>query len=216
MDGTPEQPKMTRRQRQKAETRSIILDVARNLFEEDGFDATTVRAVAERAGVALGTIFSHFPDKGALLIAAVLDDLAETDRQIMETMPPHAPIREQILHAAAAGFSYWCRRPGLSKTLLREMWFVRGPWGEERRRETEAFIGSVAGLLEDARRRGEIRTDADLAAVADEMYSFYLGRLIRAAAEDDLDAEKLTADAEVFVDHILAGVSPREAGGTDD
>ena len=45
-----------------------------------------MRAVAAEAGVAAGTIFTHFPDKGALLLAALLEDLAAIDQRILERL----------------------------------------------------------------------------------------------------------------------------------
>ena len=78
----------TTRQQKKAATRHRVLAAARSLFELHGYEGTKMRTVAAEAGVAAGTIFTHFPDKGALLIAAILEDLAETDRRIAETLPP--------------------------------------------------------------------------------------------------------------------------------
>ena len=195
-----------RRQQHKAETRALILDAARTLFEERGFDGTTMRALAAEAGVGLGTIFSHFPDKAALLMAALLDDLARTDHHIVETLPEDAPIRDQIMHLAAVGIGYWCRRPDLSATLLREMWFVTGPWAERRREETARFIEFVCQLLEGARQRGELRTGVDLRRIAETMYSFYLGSLIRAVGDNRLEADALLRDIATFVDQLLLGI----------
>jgi AcrR family transcriptional regulator len=206
MVSEPKQPTGTRRQQQKAETRALILDAARELFEEQGFDATTVREVAHRAGVGLGTIFSHFDDKGALLIAAVLDDLAETDRQILESLPQDASIHEQIMHVAAGGFGYWCRRPALSATLLREMWFIRGPSADQRRDETARFIEFGASLLTRAQKRGEIRDDVDLNTIAELLYSFYVGTILRAAADDRFDQQELLAAMHEFVGVLLGGI----------
>ena len=162
--------------------------------------------MAERAGVALGTIFAHFPDKGALLIAAVLDDLATTDQQILATLPGEAPIREQILHVAAGGFGYWCERPRLSVTLLREMWFVQGAGADQRREETARFLQFVAELLRSGQRRGEIRDDADVHQAAESMYSFYVGQLIRAAADGNLDQKRLLTVTRTFLDQLLTGI----------
>jgi AcrR family transcriptional regulator len=207
---TPEKaPIGTRRQRQKAETKTSILAAARALFEERGFDGTTMRAVASNAEVGLGTIFAHFPDKGALLIAALLEDLARTDQRILETLPEEAPIKEQIMHLAEAGFGYWCRRPALSATLLREMWFVQGQWAEKRREETARFIDFVFRLLDEARRRGEIRADVDLRRTAEALYSFYVGIIIRAAGDGRLDLGALLEDTEDFVGQLLAGLGNR-------
>ena len=195
-----------RRQQQKAETRALILDAARTLFEERGFDGTTMRALAADAGVGLGTIFSHFPDKAALLMATLLDDLARTDQHIVETLPEDAPIRDQIMHMAATGIRYWCRRPELTATLLREMWFVTGPWAERRREETARFIDFVSQLLEGARQRGELRTGVDLRHSAEAMYSFYLGSLLRAVGDNRLDADTLLRDIAAFTDQLLTGI----------
>ena len=195
-----------RRQQQKAETRALILNAARALFEERGFDGTTMRVLAAEAGVGLGTIFSHFPDKAALLMATLLDDLAQTDQHIVETLPEDAPIRDQVMHVAAAGIGHWCRRPELSVTLLREMWFVTGPWAQKRRDETVRFIDFVRQLLEGARQRGELRTGVDLRHTAEAMYSFYLGSLIRAVGDNRLDADTLLGDIATFVDQLLTGI----------
>lgn len=169
-----------------------------------------MREVASRAEVGLGTIFSHFPDKGALLMAALLDDLAQTDQMIVETLPQDAPIRDQIMHVADAGIGYWCRRPELSATLLREMWFVSGPWAEKRRDETVRFIDFVHQMLEAARRRGELGSGIDLRHTAETMYSFYLGSLIRAVGDNRLDASALHRDMAGFVEQLLEGIG----GGT--
>jgi AcrR family transcriptional regulator len=199
-----------RREQQKAETRELILDAARDLFEDRGFEGTTMRAVAGRAGVGLGTIFNHFEDKGALLIAAVLEDLSKTDRQIVEDFPTDAPIRDQILYVAASGYGYWCRRPSLSAELLREMYFIRGPWAETRREETARFLTYVTELLEKAQRRGELRTGFDPRRIAESLYSVYVGNLIRAAGDNRFELDEMLQSTAALLDHLLAGIATAE------
>lgn len=52
-----------RRARKKAQTREQVRTVARQLFDEHGFDAVTIAAVARQADVAVQTVFNHFPTK---------------------------------------------------------------------------------------------------------------------------------------------------------
>jgi AcrR family transcriptional regulator len=56
-----------RKERERAEVREKILDVARELFARDGVDAVTMRAIAERIEYSPPVIYSHFADKHALI-----------------------------------------------------------------------------------------------------------------------------------------------------
>lgn len=49
--------------------RERLVMAAVDLFTEQGYDATTVAQIAERAGVTKSTFFRHFPDKRELLVA---------------------------------------------------------------------------------------------------------------------------------------------------
>src|ERR1700691_4239339 len=49
--------------------RERLVVAAVDLFTEQGYDATTVAQIAERAGVTKSTLFRHFPDKRELLVA---------------------------------------------------------------------------------------------------------------------------------------------------
>lgn len=56
-----------RRERKKAATRKNISDVATRMFLERGFDAVSIREVADAADVSPTTVFAHFPQKEALV-----------------------------------------------------------------------------------------------------------------------------------------------------
>ncbi|MEH3055430.1 MAG: helix-turn-helix domain containing protein [Patulibacter minatonensis] len=53
--------------------RETVVRAARELFAEQGVDAP-MDEVARRAGVGAGTLYRHFPDRGALVLAVVQDD----------------------------------------------------------------------------------------------------------------------------------------------
>jgi AcrR family transcriptional regulator len=65
------------RQASKLETRNSLLRVALELFVEKGFEATRTSEIAQKAGVAVGTIYLHFGDKDGLL-NAILVNLADS------------------------------------------------------------------------------------------------------------------------------------------
>lgn len=59
------------RARQAAETRRSVIDAALELFAEHGWAATSLPAIAQRAGVSVDTIYSTFGNKSTLLMAVV-------------------------------------------------------------------------------------------------------------------------------------------------
>jgi AcrR family transcriptional regulator len=65
------------RQEKKERTRQLISDTARDLFIEKGFGAVTVTEIAEKAGVAVGTLFNYFPSKESLIFD--LEDEIDAD-----------------------------------------------------------------------------------------------------------------------------------------
>jgi AcrR family transcriptional regulator len=66
-----------RRPRDSAATRRALLDAARRLFAEHGYDATTVRAVADLAGVNQALLFRYFTNKRGLFEEAVQNEAVQ-------------------------------------------------------------------------------------------------------------------------------------------
>ncbi len=62
-------PRKTPQQSRSQATVDAILDAAAHLFCESGFDTATTNAIAERAGVSIGSCYQYFPNKLALLEA---------------------------------------------------------------------------------------------------------------------------------------------------
>lgn len=61
--------RLTHRQRQALWTRRLIVDAARELFLEQGYSATTIEAIAEKAGVAVSTVYAAYKNKRTILRA---------------------------------------------------------------------------------------------------------------------------------------------------
>ncbi|MCB9555595.1 MAG: TetR/AcrR family transcriptional regulator [Deltaproteobacteria bacterium] len=99
----------TRRQRQKAETRRVLLDAARRCFCERGFDGTTIGDIARAADVAPGTIYVHFATKEAL----VDELLARFTAEIASVLAPlfaaagTRPLQDSVEELAEVFFDLW-------------------------------------------------------------------------------------------------------------
>jgi AcrR family transcriptional regulator len=92
------------RERQAEATRQLLISVARELFAERGYAATSVEGIIRRAGVARGALYHHFPGKEALF-RAVYDAV-------------QADIASRVVAAALAGPEPWAGlRAGLGAFL---------------------------------------------------------------------------------------------------
>lgn len=94
-------PRPTLRQARAATTRRQILTAARRLFFRDGYAATTLKAVAAEAGVAVQTVYAVFGSKAAILAALreQVVDQPEADRA------RQAAIGEPTFDRRLAGFA---------------------------------------------------------------------------------------------------------------
>lgn len=72
----------TRRERLKHELREEVLTAARDMFVRDGYDSVSMRKVADRVGVAPGTIYHYFEDKDAILAAICEETFARLDKRM--------------------------------------------------------------------------------------------------------------------------------------
>src|SRR3954452_23867696 len=96
-----------RTEARRAEVRSRIVTAARELISEGGYVAAQIAAVAERAGVAVGTVYRHFPSKSDLF-AEVFREASQHEvdamREAIETTSGSAAER------VAAGVEAFARR----------------------------------------------------------------------------------------------------------
>jgi AcrR family transcriptional regulator len=203
-------PKGTRRQKQKEETRRIILESARSLFSEVGFKKATIREIARQAEVGFGTVFSHFPDKSSLLIAALLDDLAKTQEDAMKTFPLDGSVCEKFLYLSKQFYLYYWKNIDLSRTLIKEMWFVKGKWGESLRKHMNRYLAFIAEIIDVGKHKGEIKGDIDSGIVAASFFSNYYSVLLLGLDAETFKPDDLILILQMMVEQTMEGVAIKQ------
>jgi AcrR family transcriptional regulator len=107
----------------QAPTRERLLRAARAVIEEGGYSAATVAAIADRAGVAAGTLYRHFSSKEELfveLFRAVCDREVEAMRESAEAMPAASTHVDRLETVLATFAARALRRPRLAWALIAE------------------------------------------------------------------------------------------------
>jgi AcrR family transcriptional regulator len=184
-----------RRAARKRDTRGRLLAEARRLFAERGYEATTIRDVAAAAGVAAGTVFVHFPDKGALLAETLAEHLEQALGRAYATLPP-AGGWSGIRHVLEALFRSYARHPALSRVLVKETLFAEGAPRKAARRDVDAFVARLAGWCGEP---GTLRPGLDPGDAAHAVFAAYLAALVEGLAQARPRPERMVARVEQLV-----------------
>lgn len=118
--------------------RAAILDAAKRMFVQHGFDGVSMDQIAAEAGVSKLTVYSHFGDKEALFAAAVKSHCEQGLPSTLFDPAPEVPLRERLMTIARAfyamitspesiaGHRMLCT-PQLASTPLSQMFWDAGP-----------------------------------------------------------------------------------------
>jgi len=196
------QQKPTRRQVQKEDTRRIIQNTAYTLFAERGYTETTMRTLADHAGVGLGTIFKHFPDKPSLLVAAFQEDLSRIIHEAFKALPKSG-INEQLLHITQNIYGFYASNPEFSRTLIKETLFLKGKHGQMLDRQLTAFLNAISELLKTAVEKGELPIETDTHEGALAFGSFYFAGLVMGLKKPVFDVEEQLIVVGALIDNYF-------------
>jgi AcrR family transcriptional regulator len=104
--------------------RRRILDATVALASKGGFDAVQMRAVAEQADVALGTLYRYFPSKIHLLVSALARQFEETEAHLGRRVMPGDTPAERVEHVLTRATRGLQREPQLTEALTRAFMFA--------------------------------------------------------------------------------------------
>jgi AcrR family transcriptional regulator len=148
------------------EMRQKVLDAAARLFREKGYAGTTMRDVAGRCGIRAASLYYHFGSKDEI-VAEVFDygvrRVADAVRHAVERLPAAAPTVDKIRAAVRAHLESFFVYGDYTASNVRV--FRQAPLAVQRKNRTlrDRYEAYWQRLLEEGRRRGELRAGVDLA-----------------------------------------------------
>lgn len=170
-------PAKTRKD-QKEDTKERIKAAALGLFSTVGYDATTTKAVADRAGVASGTVFVHARDKPDLLALVMFDLLRAASDRGFAAVDPREPLLSQLLTLFRPIFAMYGENQKLAGPFIRTLPGSDGPNGLAVNQLTFEFLGRIAALVTDAQAKGEVAEDVPPLLLAQNVFSLYFAALL--------------------------------------
>ncbi len=119
-----------KRARTKAQNRAAILDAAREVFAELGYDAAGVRDVIRRTELASGTFYNYFPDKESVF-RALLDESAQEVRRRLRAVRAGAVTLEAFVgDAYRAWFEFLVEDRLMFELMQRNAGTIRALFGD--------------------------------------------------------------------------------------
>ncbi len=175
------------------ERRRRILDATLALASKGGYDAVQMRTVAEKADVAVGTLYRYFPSKVHLLVTALARELERVETRVDRAQLPGNTAIERLRHVLDMITFAMQRDPLLTEAMTRAFMFADASAGAEVEKVANIIDRLFAGAMVD---RDAEPTDNDL-AVARVISDVWMSNLVqwltrRASATDVTNRLELT------------------------
>lgn len=180
------------------ERRRRILDATLALASQGGYDAVQMRAVADRADVAVGTLYRYFPSKVHLLVTALAREFEAVESRADKSRLRGTTSLERLRHVLDMITMAMQRDPLLTEAMTRAFMFADASAAAE----VDKVAIIIDRLLANAMVEGE-PTDLDLKiarVVSDVWMSNLVQWLIRRASATDV-----TNRLELTITLLLAG-----------
>ncbi len=199
-----------RRTRAPAETRQRILDAAREMFVRNGYEATTMRAIAQRIGYTPTAIYHHFRSKEALLSELCLQDFRSLASAFQRIGRIDDPI-ERLRRTGAAYVEFALTHP----MQYQLMFMTRRPplEGLEKGRgnpteDAYAFLRETcAAVVASGQLRPELRDPDELAQISwSSLHGLMSLHIVLRDQPDDIEWRDARATAARMSDAIVRGM----------
>jgi AcrR family transcriptional regulator len=162
------EPRKRPRQTRSVTTVAVILEAAAHILERDGLDALTTNAVAERAGVSIGSLYQYFPGKAALLAELIRSERTNLAARIdaIAATPPRelGPLVVLLINAAV---DHQLARPAFARAL--DFAEQALPLDEETAALSRYLAQTIANLLAPHKTKDGLQAARDLVALAKGM-----------------------------------------------
>ena len=155
-----------RRERKKRETRERIFETARQLFLEDGFEATTVEQIAEAADIAQTTFFNYFQNKGAVLREMTSEVSDHLEAMLEQELANPGTAEQRIRRFTVRVVQSIDQAEGLARDVLQELLRTSSRPGDALPYLSRVYDPFTA-ILSEGQVEGNVRGDLEARLLAE-------------------------------------------------
>lgn len=200
-----------RRQRERERKEREIIDAARELFFQKGYDSTSVDEIAARLEIAKGSVYMYFSNKEELFYAVANDGMRIALEMYEEAVREARTGLDKLMAIGRAYIRFWSSHTDYRR-LLHESVFKSplgssGPRGKEMAATGEAVNELMVAVIRQGVHDGSIRRDVDpvrLAFVASSMVDGMLQRMEKRQAGEEVREQMLSYAFELVREAVAA------------
>lgn len=197
------------REMKKLDKRQRIRAAARELFSKLGYEAATLRQIARRAHVGLGTLFNYADDKRDLIFLIFNEELDAVAERASDAARAVDGINEQLVAFFRVYYRDFGRELNLSRILLQELTFYsHGKQAAEFQNHRERVVSRIETLIQAAQKSGEIRSDRDSGLVARYIFFVYSAAIRWWIGSPQPDPEQGVAELRNLFALQMQGLAP--------
>lgn len=138
-----------------------IFDAAITVFSEKGFEKATVDEVAERAGIAKGTIYYNYGSKKNLFLSLIEEGIERLETAVKKEIARRNNVRAKLEALIAVQLQFFDDYKNFCKVLLSEVWGPDTRWEEKAERIRSGYLSTIKDLIEAGKDEGLIKKELD-------------------------------------------------------
>jgi AcrR family transcriptional regulator len=202
----PDSNNKTRRERLE-EREDTIIAAAHDEFVENGFDGAKIAGIARRAGVAEGTLYLYFKNKGALLGAVVGAFYDRLTAGAVEGIAVRAATEERLAFLARHHLQYCLQEWAILALAMPALYQASNYRNSEYFGFNRNYVAVFDSVVREGIARGEIRNDLPLHLMRDLFYGA-LEHTVRTIMAREQAAPPREAEIEQLSQKIMDMVGP--------
>nr|ART40133.1 K170 [uncultured bacterium] len=200
------------REQNKRDKRRRIQSAARALFSKAGFENTTLREIARKAGVALGTISLYADDKRDLVLLIFSEEIAALIERAAKAPRKSQSLADQLTAFFGEFYKEYAREPTLYRMLLREnLFYGRSTHSAAFKENVRRIIDCIEALIVAQQKAGRMAAGVDPALVGRHFFFVFFAAVRWWITDDKPVAKDGIADLRRLFRLTVSGVAPQRA-----
>lgn len=198
---------MSLREKKKKQNKNAILQAAITLFNENGYDNTSIEQISKAAGVGKGTVYSYFQTKKDIIKGFCEFELEQVHNELVAQSNPNRTVLEQMLTIYMTEFKHITSNKEFGRLYMRESLFPDEGDVEDNLELEDKYFSLLFPILEKGQERGELRNDLELLHITGHFYGLF-ALIVSAWYTGRIPTEEVEEAMTMLFTQLLEGLQP--------